>query len=105
MNCPGHRLSIRLRTWIHARSDGGSGLGHPLVLRPDGRVGWVAVDLGAAQTFSGVRLNFENAFARKFAVEVSDDGNSWREVAAGEGRVGTVAVSFEPVLPVTFEFS
>ncbi|MFF2494508.1 discoidin domain-containing protein [Agromyces sp. NPDC058064] len=61
---------------------------------------WIAVDLGAKQTFGEVVLAWEGASAKDYVVEVSDDGASWRTAATKSGqavgaRVDTV--TFEPV--------
>ena len=45
--------------------------------RPDS---WLAVDLGAPQTVSRVRLRWE-VYATEYGIEVSSDGEHWRPVA------------------------
>ncbi len=57
----------------------------------------VTLDLGAARTFNAVKVLWENAFPRAWRVAVSDDGAQWREVAQGEGRVGTTELTFATV--------
>jgi hypothetical protein len=59
--------------------------------------GWVAVDLGKPGLISGVQINFETAYARKVSIEVSDDGIHWRPATTGEGHVGLVTLSFDPI--------
>ncbi|REE77755.1 endoglucanase Acf2 [Paenibacillus taihuensis] len=41
---------------------------------------WISVDLGEKHTISRVLLNWENASAKAFAIEVSEDGASWTTV-------------------------
>ena len=38
---------------------------------------WVTVDLGARAEITRVRLNWESAYARSYAIEVSDDNEAW----------------------------
>jgi beta-glucanase (GH16 family) len=57
---------------------------------------WIQVDLGTRATIDEVRLNWETAFARAFAVQVSDNATTWTTVfstASGPGGA--------QVLPVT----
>jgi hypothetical protein len=59
---------------------------------------WIAVDLQKAERVSRVVLDWEAAFAKAYAIEVSADGKTWKEVyrtAAGKG--GTETVRFAPV--------
>lgn len=54
---------------------------------------WIAVDFGIPVTFRTVRLQWEAAFAAEYALEVSADGTSWREVARrsdGRGKTETL---------------
>ncbi|MEV0614729.1 polysaccharide lyase family 8 super-sandwich domain-containing protein [Nonomuraea sp. NPDC050404] len=41
---------------------------------------WLRVDLGSRRTLRTVRLSWESAFARQYALQVSDDGTTWTEV-------------------------
>ncbi|MFF3752563.1 discoidin domain-containing protein [Streptomyces sp. NPDC002018] len=43
---------------------------------------WVRVDLGSAVTFDRAVITWERAYAAAYAVEISDDGDDWTEVAA-----------------------
>ncbi|WP_338704148.1 discoidin domain-containing protein (plasmid) [Streptomyces sp. Q6] len=43
---------------------------------------WIRVDLGATQTFDRVDLVWEQAYARTFVVQVSEDGEQWTEAAS-----------------------
>ncbi|VVD79838.1 Beta-galactosidase BoGH2A [Pandoraea aquatica] len=59
---------------------------------------WFAVDLGAPTQISEVQLRWERAYGTAYAIQISDDGNTWRKVggqSAGQG--GTEQVSFAPV--------
>ncbi|WP_344290643.1 discoidin domain-containing protein, partial [Streptomyces synnematoformans] len=57
---------------------------------------WLRVDLGERTTFRHVQLAWEGAFARSYAIQVSDDGQSWRtvyETAEGDGGIDDLEVS------------
>jgi len=41
---------------------------------------WLAVDLGAEQTIGGVSVSWWKAYAREYRIEVSSDGQAWKEV-------------------------
>ncbi|HET6711421.1 discoidin domain-containing protein [Amycolatopsis sp.] len=43
---------------------------------------WLQVDLGAATAFDRVVLTWETAYAATFAIQVSQDGEAWTEVAS-----------------------
>ncbi|MCX6896512.1 MAG: discoidin domain-containing protein [Verrucomicrobia bacterium] len=60
--------------------------------------GWLAVDLGAGKTVSGVELVWEAAFAAAYVIETSADGTEWKEVARNpNGNGGTEQLKFAPV--------
>jgi hypothetical protein len=44
---------------------------------------WIYVDLGAKKEVHSVNIYWEEAFAKRFGIEVSDDAKTWTEVAAG----------------------
>jgi hypothetical protein len=62
---------------------------------------WLMVDLGTVRKVGGVMVAWWKAYAKNYAVEVSTDGQTWREVAAAKGRnnwLGDADVfRFEPV--------
>ncbi len=62
---------------------------------------WVAVDLGQTQSIGTVAVLWWKAYARDWAIEVSDDGTSWRavhEVTNKRGLYGDMDLaSFDPV--------
>lgn len=41
---------------------------------------WIQVDLGAAHDFDQVRIVWEQAYARDYTIQVSDDGHTWTDV-------------------------
>jgi hypothetical protein len=43
---------------------------------------WLAVDLGASQPISRVRLNWETAYGAAYRIQVSGDDATWRDVAS-----------------------
>jgi hypothetical protein len=51
---------------------------------------WLSVDLGQPSTVHRVKLNWEAAYARKYRIEISDNGTQWSTVyseTAGDGKV------------------
>ena len=57
---------------------------------------WLRVDLGRPVAVSGIRLQWESAYASAFQLQVSADGNAWTTVhstTTGTGGDRTVAVS------------
>ncbi|MCE5238563.1 glycoside hydrolase family 3 C-terminal domain-containing protein [bacterium] len=58
---------------------------------------WLRVDLGEAATIGRVLLRWETAFASSYVIEVSLDGEQWRQVYATENGAGDEeVVSFAP---------
>ncbi len=58
---------------------------------------WFAVDLGAAHKISSVRITWENAFSKAFAVQVSRDGQNWTDVfTEANGKGGASEIKFAP---------
>ena len=56
--------------------------------RSDGDEQWLSLDLGKPQKISTIKLNWENAFALEYALQVSDDGEKWKTIfkeSAGKG--------------------
>ncbi|MFF9566141.1 discoidin domain-containing protein [Streptomyces sp. NPDC014685] len=43
---------------------------------------WLSVDLGAPADITRVRLDWEDAYAEAYRIEVSDDGTTWTRLAA-----------------------
>lgn len=55
---------------------------------------WLQVDLGAAQSINHVYLEWEEAYAKAYTVQVSTDGTNWQTVyttAAGDGGTDDLA--------------
>ncbi|PTM96938.1 discoidin domain-containing protein [Streptomyces sp. VMFN-G11Ma] len=42
---------------------------------------WIRVDLGSSVSFDAVTITWEQAYARTFTVQVSDDGDNWTDAA------------------------
>lgn len=58
---------------------------------------WLAVDLGKPETVSRVELLWQGAYGRDYAIEVSPDGQNWKEVhKADKGKGGTDTIRFAP---------
>ncbi|MFD4415340.1 discoidin domain-containing protein [Streptomyces sp. NPDC058476] len=53
---------------------------------------WIQVDLGSTVSFDRVDLTWEQAYARTFVVQVSDDGSAWTD--AGTVDNGAVPLPF-----------
>ena len=59
---------------------------------------WISLDLGKKMSVSRVRLLWEAAHARAYNVEVSADGERWREVyTERNGNGGEDLITFEPI--------
>jgi len=59
---------------------------------------WVAVDLGKSERVARVEIDWEHAFAKELAIEVSPDGEAWKEVQhVNNGGGGTQVIRFDPV--------
>jgi hypothetical protein len=59
---------------------------------------WIYIDLGQEEIVNGVRLNWEDAYAKSFKIQVSDDASHWRDVYSGdEGRPGEQKIGFPEV--------
>ena len=62
-----------------------------------GNVQWLAVDLGETQTISRVELAcFWGGFAKSYAIQVSSDGEDWKDVYATDNGADKVAIRFSP---------
>jgi hypothetical protein len=63
---------------------------------------WLRVDLGARWQISKIRLNWENAHATAYRVEVSTNGTTWKSVySTSDGQGGNVLVEVAK-LPARF---
>ncbi|WP_179013041.1 DUF4855 domain-containing protein [Paenibacillus sp. 79R4] len=62
---------------------------------------WFQVDLGAAQEFNTIRIDWEYARAKTYKLLVSDDKKTWTNVMANDGVItaqdGKETVQFSPV--------
>ena len=55
---------------------------------------WLAVDLGAPGKFAGINIIWEVAYAKAFAVQTSNDGQTWTDVyQTAEGKGGTTEIN------------
>lgn len=45
---------------------------------------WIAVDLGGPRRIEAIRAAWESSYARRYEVQVSDDGRTWRTIRAIE---------------------
>ena len=51
---------------------------------------WVEVDLGSVQQIGRVWLNWENAFAQDYSIQLSSDGSSWNTIYTTTNGPGTI---------------
>jgi hypothetical protein len=59
---------------------------------------WISVDLGKVERIGRVVLQWEGAYGKTYALEVSTDGEKWTEVRRREaGKGGTEDIKFDPV--------
>lgn len=63
----------------------------------DGQEGKVTIDFGAEKKIASVRIVWEIAFAKRYQLAVSTDGEKWFSVFSGEGVQGPNLVKFAPV--------
>lgn len=57
---------------------------------------WITVDLGEKMKVGGVRLNWETAYAKKYKVQVSDNGHWWRDIVnVDDGTPGISEFTFQ----------
>ncbi len=58
---------------------------------------WIAVDLGKPEKISRIVLDWENAFAKAYTIEVSLDGKAWKDVyRMADGKGGSEEIKFTP---------
>ncbi|MBD5247566.1 MAG: beta-mannosidase [Barnesiella sp.] len=55
---------------------------------------WITIDLGEKMKVGGVRLNWEAAYAKKYKVQVSENGHWWRDVVNEENGEPGIAEYF-----------
>lgn len=56
---------------------------------------WISLDLGVSSTITEIVLNWEDAYASQYKIELSQDGESWSEAyvnSDGKGGVETVSL-------------
>jgi hexosaminidase len=59
---------------------------------------WLAVDLGESKKFTRINIVWETAYAKAFAVQMSNDGQTWTELyKTADGKGGTSEIT----LPTT----
>jgi len=54
---------------------------------------WIQVDLGAVQTFTKITIAWEQAYARDYVVQVSNDGQAWTAVKSVSNSVRQLKIS------------
>jgi len=59
---------------------------------------WIYVDLGKDEVVNGVGLNWQDAYAKSFKIQVSNDASHWHDVySTDEGRIGIQQITFPEV--------
>lgn len=59
---------------------------------------WLAVNLGQTRRIRSVRITWENAYSKAFAIQVSHDGLTWTDVfTEDDGTGGVSQIAIEPV--------
>ncbi|MGW3787261.1 discoidin domain-containing protein [Micromonospora chokoriensis] len=58
---------------------------------------YIQVDLGAPVTFDQVTIVWEQAYARDFVIQVSDDGQSWTDVKSVSNKITELKISVNGV--------
>ena len=54
---------------------------------------WLAVDLGTQKKFTRITITWEAAYAKSFAVQVSNDGQAWNDIhKTADGKGGTTEI-------------
>ena len=51
---------------------------------------WITVNLGSVQNIARVRLNWENAFAQSYRIQLSTDNNTWSNVYTTTNGLGSI---------------
>ena len=57
---------------------------------------WVYIEFAEPKTFSIVRLNWENAFARQYEIQISNDAQHWTPIYKeinGDGGIDEIKVA------------
>jgi hypothetical protein len=59
---------------------------------------WIYIDLGKDEVVNGVGLNWQDAYAKSFKIQVSNDASHWHDVyTTDEGRQGEQQIMFPEV--------
>lgn len=58
---------------------------------------WIQVDLGSPVGFDRVAITWEQAYARTFTIQVSDDGEKWTDVTSVDNSVEPLKISVNGV--------
>ena len=53
--------------------------------------------MGSVQAVNTVKITWETAYAEKYQIQVSVDGENWTTVATESGQVGEITSSFAAV--------
>ena len=58
---------------------------------------YIQVDLGSVSTVNTVKITWEAAYAEKYEIQVSTDGETWTTAAVESGKAGEITSSFAAV--------
>jgi beta-glucosidase len=51
---------------------------------------WITVDLGSMQNIARVRLNWENAYAQSYSIQLSADNSTWTNIYSTTNGIGSI---------------
>ncbi|MEW2157209.1 discoidin domain-containing protein [Streptomyces sp. NPDC007189] len=58
---------------------------------------WIRIDLGAPERFDRVAITWEQAYARTYTIQVSDDGTDWKDVTSVDNSIAPLKISVNGV--------
>ncbi|SNS18922.1 Glycosyl hydrolases family 2, sugar binding domain [Actinacidiphila glaucinigra] len=101
---PGTDLALRKEATASSFEGDGSGPGNAVDGKPGTRWSskyedeqWIQVDLGSAVRFDRVVITWEQAYARTYTVQVSDDGDEWTDVKSVDNSTVPLKISVNGV--------
>lgn len=101
---PGTDLALHRTATASSEEGEGSGAGNAVDGNPNTRWSskyqddqWIQVDLGSSVTFDRVVILWEQAYAKKYTIQVSDDGADWTDVKSVDNSVVPLKISVNGV--------
>ncbi|MGW0086371.1 discoidin domain-containing protein [Streptomyces sp. NPDC003393] len=59
--------------------------------------GWIRFDLGAPERFDRVAITWEQAYAKTYTIQVSDNDSDWKDVASVDNSIAPLKISVNGV--------